>query len=152
MPFLKPDGRQSQKALGIQRGVSRLLQAHNYALLYEFTLASSRRADIIAINNDGQIWIIEIKCSPADFYVDQKWPEYCAFCDQFSFAIPPDMDQALMPPDTGLIVADAYGAEIMRAASTHTLHPARRKAVSLAFARSAASRLQAVWESGFVVL
>ncbi|MEO9169333.1 MAG: MmcB family DNA repair protein, partial [Aestuariivirga sp.] len=44
--ILKPDGRQSDTALTIQRGVSRLLRAHNFVLLNEFTLASARRADV----------------------------------------------------------------------------------------------------------
>ena len=87
-PVLKPDGRQSDQAFAIQRGVARLLRAHNFALLYEFTLASGRRADVIAIGADGAIWIIEIKSSPNDFYVDEKWPEYRDYCDRFSFAIP----------------------------------------------------------------
>ena len=149
---LRPDGRQSETALSIQRGVARLLRAHNYVLLTEFTLASGRRADVIALGGDGQIWIIEIKSSPADFYIDEKWPEYRDYCDHFSFAIPPDMDQALMPPEAGLIVADAYGAEIMREASMHPLHAARRKALTLAFARAAAFRLQAAWEASHSVL
>jgi hypothetical protein len=149
---LKPDGRQSEMAFAIQRGLSRLLRAHNYVLLNEFTLASGRRADVIALGDKGQIWIIEIKSSPLDFYVDEKWPEYREYCDHFSFAIPPDMDQALMPLDAGLIVADAYGAEIFRDASVHPLHASRRKALTADFARAAALRLQLAWEAGFSVL
>ena len=149
---LKPDGRQSETALAIQRGVSRLLRAHNYVLLNEFTLASGRRADVIALGDKGQIWIIEIKSSPTDFHVDEKWPEYREYCDLFSFAIPPDMDQTVMPLEAGLIVADAYGAEILRDASSHTLHASRRKALTANFARTAALRLQEAWEAGFSVL
>lgn len=149
---LKPDGRQSEKALAIQRGVARLLRDHNFVLLHEFTLASGRRADVIALGDKGQIWIIEIKSSPLDFYVDEKWPEYREYCDHFSFAIPPDMDQGLMPLEAGLIVADAYGAEIFREASNHPLHASRRKALTTDFARTAALRLQMVWEAGFAVL
>ncbi len=149
---LKPDGRQSETALAIQRGVSRLLRAHNYVLLHEFTLASGRRADVIALGNKGEIWVIEIKSSPLDFYVDEKWPEYREYCDHFSFAIPPDMDQGLMPLEAGLIVADAYGAEILREASSHPLHASRRKALTADFARTAALRLQIAWEAGFEVL
>ena len=150
--ILKPDGRQSETALAIQRGLSRLLRAHNYVLLNEFTLASGRRADVIALGAKGEIWIIEIKSSPNDFHVDEKWPEYREYCDHFSFAIPPDMDQTLMPLEAGLIVADAYGAEIMREASTHPLHASRRKALTADFARTAALRLQQAWEAGISVL
>lgn len=150
--ILKPDGRQSETALAIQRGLSRLLRAHNYVLLNEFTLASGRRADVIALGAKGEIWIIEIKSSPNDFHVDEKWPEYLDYCDHFSFAIPPDMDQTLMPLEAGLIVADAYGAEIMREASVHPLHASRRKALTADFARTAALRLQQAWEAGISVL
>ncbi len=148
---LKPDGRQSQTALGIQRGVARLLSMHNMALLPEFTLASGRRADVIGISPEGLLWIIEIKSSPADFLADSKWHEYRDYCDRFSFAIPSDMDAGLIPTDAGLIVADMWGAEILRSASEHPLHAARRKAVTLSFARAAAWRLQALWQGSFVL-
>jgi hypothetical protein len=144
--IIKPDGRQSETALAIQRGLSRLLRAHDYALLTEFTLASGRRADIIGLSPEGLIWIIEIKSSPEDFYVDNKWPEYRDYCDRFSFAIPLHMDQQSMPQEAGLIVADQWGAEIMRAASEHALHASRRKAMTQSFARAAALRLQALWD------
>jgi len=151
-PLLKPDGRQSETALSIQRGVARMLRDHNYTLLTEFTLASGRRADVIGLSAEGQIWIIEIKSSPEDYHADGKWHEYRDFCDRFSFAIPPSMDEVIMPSEVGLIVADQWGAEILRPASEHPLHASRRKALTLQFARTAATRLQAVWESGFLVV
>ena len=144
--ILKPDGRQSETALAIQRGVARLLRAHNYAMLTEFTLASGRRADVIGLSPEGLLWIIEIKSSPEDFFADNKWAEYRDFCDRFSFAIPQHMEATLIPLEAGLIIADQWGAEIMRAASEHTLHTSRRKAVTNQFARAAALRLQALWE------
>ena len=145
-PILKPDGRQSETALAIQRGVARLLKAHNYVILHEFTLASGRRADVIGLGADGKIWIIEIKSSAEDFYADDKWPEYREYCDTFFFAIPQTMDAALIPSEAGLIIADQWGAEIMRPASDHPLHASRRKALTQSFARTAAQRLQALWE------
>jgi hypothetical protein len=151
-PVWKLDGRQSEIAAGIQRGVARLLRAHDYVLLTEFTLASGRRTDVIGLSPAGQIWIIEIKSSAADFFADSKWHEYLEFCDRFSFAIPPDMDQELIPGAAGLIVADPYGAEILRPPSEHVLHAARRKAVTQSFARAAALRLQALWEASQGVL
>lgn len=150
--ILRLDGRQSETALAVQRGVSRLLKAHNYALLTEFTLASGRRADVIGLSGEGQIWIIEIKSSAEDFYADSKWPEYRDFCDRFSFAIPQEMDAELIPPEAGLIIADQWGGEIMRAASEHALHASRRKAVTHSFARVAAQRLQALWDGNLSVL
>ena len=142
----RPDGRQSETASAIQRGVGRLLRQHGFAVLTEFTLVSGRRADLMAFKADGMVWIVEIKSSPEDFRVDQKWPEYRDYCDQLFFAIPTSMDAALMPENAGLIIADAYGAEIMRDAPKHPLVAARRKAVTLAFARSAAQRLHGLWD------
>jgi hypothetical protein len=142
----QPDGRQSPTALSVQRGTSRLLKAHDFAVLSEFTLGSGRRADLIAIRPDGLIWIVEIKSSIEDFRVDQKWTHYCDYCDRFSFAIPLTLDPAIMPGDTGLIVADQYGGEILREASVHKLHGARRKALTLDFARVAAGRLQNLFD------
>jgi hypothetical protein len=143
---LKPDGRQSETASAIQRGVGRLLRAHNYALITEFTLGSGRRADVIALNPNGILWIIEIKSSPEDLKADQKWPEYRDYCDRFSFAIPQTMDTNLIPQEAGLIVADQWGAEILREASEHSLHASRRRAVLIAFAQVAAQRLHGLWD------
>ncbi len=144
--ILKPDGRQSETAAAIQRGVGRLLRAHNYSILTEFTLASGRRADVIGLSPDGTLWIIEIKSSLEDFRVDTKWPEYRDYCDRFSFAIPQSMDATLIPQEAGLILADQYGAEIMREASQHPLHAARRRAVLIAFAQVGATRLHSLWD------
>jgi hypothetical protein len=143
---LKPDGRQSETAQMVQRGVARLMRASGFAVLPEFTLATGRRADIIAIAEAGEIWIIEIKSSPEDFRADLKWPEYRDYCDRLFFAIPTAMDPGMMPPDAGLIVADQWGADILRHAEAASLHAARRKAVTLAFARAAALRLHGLYD------
>lgn len=143
---LKVDGRQSETALMIQRGVSRLLRASGFAVLPEFTLASGRRADVMALNANGEIWIVEIKSSPEDFRVDAKWPEYRDYCDRLYFAIPPSMEPELMPADAGLIIADSWGADIVRAIEPTGLHASRRKAVTLAFARAAALRLHGLYD------
>ena len=141
-----PDARQSLTALAVRRGTGRLLQNLGFAVLPEFTLATGRRADLVAVKNDGTIWIIEIKSSFEDLRVDQKWPEYRDYCDQLFFAIPTTMDENLMPEDAGLIVADAYGAEILRATEVRPLPPARRKSITLAMARVAAMRLHSLWD------
>jgi hypothetical protein len=141
---LRADGRQSETALGIQRGLSRLLKAHNFAHLTEFTLASGRRADIMAVGPEGLIWIIEIKSSIEDFRADNKWPEYREFCDRFSFAIPMDLAPEIMPDEAGLIVADPWGAEIMRHVDDHPVHASRRRALLLSFGRNAAMRLSSL--------
>jgi hypothetical protein len=141
-----PDGRQSVTAASVQRGLCRLLRDHGFAVLTEFVLATGRRADVTAVKPNGEIWIIEIKSSPQDFYLDEKWREYRDYCDQLFFAVPSTLDVAILPEDTGLIVADQYGAEIMRDAPVHALIAARRKAVTLSFARTAAQRLHGLWD------
>jgi hypothetical protein len=146
--YLQPlvDGRQSETALAVQRGVCRLLRDLGFAVLTEFTLSSGRRADVTALKADGTIWIIEIKSSPEDFYVDQKWTEYRDYCDQLFFAAPPTLDHAILPGDAGLFVADHYGAEVLREAPSHPLNSARRKAVTVSFARVSAQRLHGLWD------
>ncbi|WP_373505252.1 MmcB family DNA repair protein [Aestuariivirga sp.] len=147
MPLqLKSDGRQSDTALMIQRGVGRLLRAARFAVLPEFTLATGRRADLIGLNGSGEIWIVEIKSSIEDYRCDTKWPEYRDYCDRLFFAIPATMEPDIMPPDTGLIMADAWGADILRQAEAMALHASRRKAVTLAFARAAALRLHGLYD------
>lgn len=143
---VRPDGRQSETALMVQRGVCRLLRAAGFATLTEFTLVSGRRADVIAVNDQGLIWIVEIKSSLEDFRADSKWPEYREYCDRLFFAIPQDMDQEIMPADAGLIVADQFGADFLRHPEELQLHASRRRAVTLAFARAAALRLHGLYD------
>ena len=145
-PEPRPDGRQSATALMIQRGVGRLLRAANFAVLPEFTLASGRRADVIGISDSGEIWIVEIKSSPEEFHSDSKWPEYRDWCDRLFFAISTGMAPEIMPAEAGLIIADSWGADIVRHTEATSLHAARRKAVTLAFARAAALRLHGLYD------
>lgn len=135
------DGRQSPTALKVQRGVGRLLRALGYACVPELSLGSGRRADITAINKQGEIWIVEIKSSVADFRADMKWPLYRNHCDRLFFAAPDDMDHDVLPESAGLMLADGYGAEIIREAPLHKLTASARKATTLRFGRAAAHRL-----------
>ncbi|HEU0159539.1 MAG TPA: MmcB family DNA repair protein [Hyphomicrobiaceae bacterium] len=138
------DGRQAPLAREICRGVGRTLQAYGFAPLGEVTLANGRRADVIGLSAAAEIWIVEIKSSAEDFRTDQKWPEYRAFCDRFFFAVSPTFPRQVLPADTGLLVADRYGGEIVRAAPEHRLAGARRRALTLQLARTAALRLNGV--------
>lgn len=135
------DGRQSETAAAVQRGVCRLLRAHGFAAIAELSLATGRRVDVMAVNETGTIWAIEIKSCPADLRADVKWPEYEDYCDRLYFAIPPSMPAEIMPAQPGLIIADRWGAEILRHTEDRRLSAARRKAVLLRFARAAALRL-----------
>ncbi|MGH7187099.1 MAG: MmcB family DNA repair protein, partial [Pseudomonadota bacterium] len=135
------DGRQSPVAAAVQRGVCRLLKAHGFATVTELPLATGRRVDVMAINGKGAIWVVEIKSCLADLKADGKWPEYEEYCDRLYFAVPSDMPLEVMPASPGLIIADQWGAEIVRECPERTLPAARRKAVTLRFARAAALRL-----------
>jgi hypothetical protein len=144
----KIDNRQSETAAQVQRGVARMLREHGFAVLFEFTLASGRRADVMGVKDDGLIWIVEIKSSLEDYRADHKWQEYRDYCDRFAFAIPPVMDAAIIPEEAGLIIADSFGAEIMRQTKDHPLHASRRKALTLQFARIGALRLHGLFDPG----
>ena len=138
------DGRQSQMAAGVQRGVRRLFAQLGHATLPEFTLANGRRADVVALGPDGLLTLVEIKSSVADFRADRKWPDYEDFCDRFYFAVPETVPFDILPADRGLILADAFGAAIVREARHHALPGARRKAVLLRFAHMAAGALHLI--------
>ncbi len=135
------DGRQSETALTIARGTRRLLRACKYATLTEMPLASGRRADIVALAQDSTILIVEIKSSVADFRADIKWPDYRAHCDKLYFAISEHTPPEIMPEDAGLIIADNFGAEILREAPDHRLAAATRRSMLVRFAHTAALRL-----------
>ncbi len=135
------DGRQSETALMIARGVRRLLRARGFSSLTELPLTDGRRADIAAINSEGEVLIVEIKSSPADFRADRKWRDYIACCDRLYFAISERTPAELMPIEAGLIVADPYGAEILREAELQRMAPPSRRALLLRFAQAAADRL-----------
>jgi hypothetical protein len=141
---LPPDGRQSATALAVARGTTRLLHALGFSVVSELSLPSGRRADLAAVDRSGELWIVEIKSSVADFRADQKWTDYRLHCDRLFFATTLAVPCDIFPKDTGLIVADAFGASVACEAPEHRLHAATRKTLLLAFARTAALRLAAL--------
>jgi hypothetical protein len=141
--LLPVDGRQSATALLVARGTQRLLRSLGLTCVAELSLASGRRADLVALRHDGEIWIVEIKSSVEDFRVDQKWPDYRLHCDRLFFATAQHVPLDIFPEEAGLILADGYGAAIIREAPEHRLHASTRKSLMLSFARTAAQRLQA---------
>lgn len=132
-----------QRAAAILRGTQRLLRTLNYESVSEVPLANGRRADIVCLGADGEIWIVEIKSSIADFRSDHKWQDYREYCDALLFAVMPDFPTTILPDDTGLILADAYSGELVKAPPRHPLAAARRKALMLSVARMTAMRLHA---------
>lgn len=136
-----PDRRQSQTALAVARGTARWLHAQGFSCVSELPLPSGRRADLVALNSRGDIWIVEIKSSVEDFRADQKWPEYRAHCDRLFFAFTSELPCAMFPEQTGLIVADAYGAHLHCDAPEHRLPAPTRKLMTIRFAMMAAQRI-----------
>lgn len=135
-PGLRP-----QITAALARGVTRLLADHGLTSVLEMPLANGRRADIMALDPHGKIWIVETKSGPEDFHADAKWPDYVDYCDAFYFATPIGFDLDLIEERCGLIVADGFGGAILRHPPERALAGARRKALTLAFARLAAARL-----------
>jgi hypothetical protein len=147
LPLILPsDGRQSETALMIQRGVGRFLRNNRMAMVTELPLASGRRADVVAVDGTGEIWIVEIKSSIEDFRADLKWPDYRFHCDRLFFATHADVPAEIFPDDSGLILADSYGAELTRQAPEHRLAGATRKAMLLRFGHAAAQRLHQLYD------
>jgi hypothetical protein len=138
------DGRQSETALAIARGTARYLHALGYCVVSELPLPSGRRADLVALGGDGEIIIVEIKSSVADFRADQKWMDYRRHCDRLFFATHAGVPCEIFPAEAGLIVADAFGALIVSEAREQRIAAATRRSVTLRFAHAAARRLQAV--------
>ena len=124
----------------VTRGAARLLVDLGYAPLAEVTLPNGRRADLMALSRKGQIVIVEVKSGIEDYRVDRKWHEYMPYCDLFAFAVAPEFPRQILPDEPGLIVCDGFGGAVLREAPVVPLAGARRKALTIAFARLAALR------------
>lgn len=127
----------------LARGVCRHMRSHNFVTVEELVPTTGLRVDVMALGPKGEVWIVECKSSRADFMSDNKWQGYLEWCDRFFWAVDQDFPVELLPDDTGLIMADAYDAEIIRMAPEAKLAGARRKVMTQKFARHAALRLQA---------
>lgn len=132
----------------LARGVARHLREIGFLALTEVTLPSGLRADLMALGPAGEIWIVECKSCRADYRTDDKWPGYVDWADRFFFAVSAEFPRDILPVACGLILADGYGAELVRMPDEHRLAPARRKALTLRFARMAAARQLAVTDPG----
>ncbi len=137
-----PNGRAAE----VVRGVQRMFAELGLASLTEVTLANGRRADVMAVGPRGEIVIVEVKSCLQDFQTDQKWPEYAPYCDRFYFAVDCDFPKERIPDACGLMVCDGFGGAVLRDCVAVQLNAARRKAVTLSFARLAAARLMRVGE------
>jgi len=141
------DAQTQPDAADLALGVSRLFAGFDFVSVTEMTLTNSRRADVCALGPKGELSIVEIKSSVADFKSDHKWHEYQPFCDRFYFAVGRDFPQPLIPESAGLIIADKFGGAILREPEEQKLAAARRKAMTLRFGRLATRRLMHVQRS-----
>ncbi|NDR59567.1 MmcB family DNA repair protein [Pseudoruegeria sp. M32A2M] len=132
----------------LARGVCRHLASLDFVTVEELVPTAGLRVDVMALGSKGEIWIVECKSSRADFRADQKWQDYLEWCDRFFWAVDGEFPTDLLPPETGLIMADAYDAEIQRIGPETKLAAARRKVMTRKFARHAARRLQAFRDPG----
>lgn len=132
----------------LTRGVMRLFCDLGLAPMAEFRLPNGRRADIAGLCPKGRVVFAEIKSCEADFAADGKWADYLPFCDEFFFAVAADFPRALVPGTEGLIVADGFGGAVVRDAQPRAMAAARRKAITLRFARQAAARTAFILEEG----
>jgi hypothetical protein len=132
------------RTAAIRRAVVRLCLALGWSPLHEVRLPNGRRADILALRQDGSFACVEVKSGARDFMADTKWAEYRPYCDALLFAVDADFPLALLPAGTGLIVAGDGVAELLRAAPEHRMPPARRRALAHRFAQLAALRLVAL--------
>jgi len=128
----------------LQRGVARHLASHGFACIEEFVPAKGLRVDVMALGPKGEFWLVECKSCRADFQTDSKWQNYLEWCDRYFWAVDSDFPTDLLPDDTGLMLADAYDADIIRMGPEIRLAGARRKALMQKFAHHAARRLHAL--------
>lgn len=128
----------------LARGVSRHMRMLGFATVEEFVPVRGLRIDVMALGPNGEFWVIECKSSRADFQADRKWEGYLEYADRYFWAVHSDFPDELLPEETGLIIADEYDAEVIRMGPENKLAPARRKKLTLKFARDAATRLRAL--------
>ncbi|MDW3222433.1 MAG: MmcB family DNA repair protein [Paracoccaceae bacterium] len=139
--MLQSDVKTFQPGQLIARGVARCLAEHGFVSVEELVPARHLRVDVIGLGPKAEIWIVECKSSRADYQSDHKWQGYLEWCDRFFWAVDSDFPTELLPAETGLIIGDAYGAEIIRTGPEQKLAAARRKSMVQKIANTAARRL-----------
>lgn len=145
-----PDSLQPELKPGqlLARGVCRHLRQHDFVSVEELVPTTGLRVDVMALGPKGEVWVIECKSSRTDFQTDNKWQGYLEWCDRYFWAVDQEFPTELLPDETGLIIADAYDAEIIRMGPESKLAPARRKVMTQKFARHAAIRWQTARDPG----
>ncbi|MBE88263.1 MAG: hypothetical protein CMM76_02335 [Rhodospirillaceae bacterium] len=147
-PTSQINDKNDHTAAALTRGLSRYFRGLGQVCISEFALKNRRRADIVALDQAGFFTIVEIKSGRSDFITDHKWQDYLEFCDRFYFAVDQSFPNEIIPSTCGLIIADEYYAEIIRDCQVDKMHSARRRAMTLRFARTAAQRLTNLTDQG----
>lgn len=129
------------RSIGIRRATGLLCARLAWAAVHEVPLPNGRRADLLALTPNGSFVCIEVKSGPRDFLADVKWPRYREFCDMLFFAVDANFPLDLLPDTVGVIATSGLEADILRAAPSYSLAPARRRALLQRFATLAANRL-----------
>jgi hypothetical protein len=132
----------------LARGVARHLRSRGFVSVEEFVPARGLRVDVMGLGPKSELWVIECKSSRADYLSDGKWQGYLDWCDRYFWAVDMNFPTELLPEGTGLILADAYDAEILRMPPEARVAGARRKLLMQKFATHAARRLQALRDPG----
>lgn len=92
----KPSFASKRKSVaeGLKQAVGFYLLHKGYSCTYELGISAwgKHRADVIGCRLKGQLVMVEVKSSVADFRTDHKWPEYVRskVVDQFYFAFTED--------------------------------------------------------------
>ena len=135
----------------LARGVCRALRGLDFVTVEELVPTPGLRVDVMALGPKGELWVVECKSGRSDYAADRKWQGYLDWCDRFFWAVDADFPVDLLPEGTGLILADAYDAEILRMGPETPLAAARRKVMVQKIARHAALRLQALRDPGAAI-
>lgn len=143
-------------------GTMTYLRGRGYVSLTEVPLNNNRRADIVGLKADGTVMIVEVKSGVEDFRSDAKWLEYLDFADYFFLALPVLKREEAervhaaalrLSPKVGLILADRFGGDTIRAAGRLLLKSNRRAALMRRLAHLGAQRLteraiSGAWQTG----
>jgi hypothetical protein len=82
------------------------------------------RADLLAVNMRGEVVIVEVKSSYADFKHDKKWYGYVDFCNRLFFAVSEETYAKvfdLIPKGIGIIIVDQYGKAAVKQKATSSV-------------------------------
>lgn len=123
---------------------------YRYSIAFELGLTSwgARRADVIGSKISGDLVIVEVKSSVADFRSDSKWHEYLAFADRVYLAMTKEVaEKILKHPELSARIPDRVGILILGADGyMKTRKPAKRESVLPAVRLSILARL--AWRAG----